>query len=385
MLIGSFSGWAQGSRLSPQAQISLITGSPGQDLYTLFGHSGLRVYDPATRMDIMFNYGTFDFDTPNFYLKFVRGRLDYFLSISDYPSFVEFYTRSGRAVYEQVLRLSPAQKEKLFAFLQENYKLENRFYRYDFFYDNCATRIRDALIQSLGADFAYNASAAPQPRSFRQWVDPYLSFSWVRLGIYLLLGSPADKMADGSLWMFLPDNLKEGLAKARIRQEGQWKPAALPTKDVYAGLGHKTSASWLNPYLILPLICAVTAILLVFAPFRLTQWVDFTLFLLMGLVGVFFLLMWLGTDHNATKSNLNLLWAWPSHLVFAFYFLGKSPHYWSGRYFGVFTITQAILMAGWSFWPQSLHGSLLALTTLLMWRALRYYLRSGVVGYIAKQ
>ncbi|NJL14650.1 MAG: hypothetical protein HC913_17710 [Microscillaceae bacterium] len=281
--------------------------------------------------------------------------------------------------------LAPLKRKSCSLIYRKTTSRKTAFIATIFFYDNCATRIRDALSQSLGADFAYNASAAPRRRSFRQWVDPYLSFSWVRLGIYLLLGVPADKMADGPRWMFLPDNLKEGLEQASIRQAGQWKPAALPTKAVFAGLGHKATSSWLNPYLILPLICGLMAILLAFAPFRLTQWVDFSLFLLIGLVGVFFLLMWLGTDHSATKNNLNLLWAWPSHLVFAFYFLRKSPHYWSGRYFGVFTITQALLMTGWSFWPQSLHSSLLALSTLLMWRALRYYFRSGVVGYVSKQ
>ena len=131
-------------------QISLLTCDPGDQLYSAFGHSAIRVLERTTGEDLVFNYGTFDFNTPYFYVKFTQRTLDYMLSVSTYERFLAEYNYYQRDVREQVLDLSPEQIERLVEFLQINYRPQNRFYRYDFFYDNCATRIRDVMDRVLG-------------------------------------------------------------------------------------------------------------------------------------------------------------------------------------------------------------------------------------------
>ncbi|MCR9083074.1 MAG: DUF4105 domain-containing protein, partial [Cyclobacteriaceae bacterium] len=131
-------------------RISLLTCDPGDELYMAFGHSAIRVLDNIKGTDYVFNYGTFNFNTPNFYGKFAGGRLDYMLSVSTYADFVSTYTREQRSIREQVLDLSLEQEKYMVEFLQVNYLPERRYYRYDFFFDNCATRIRDAMDLVLG-------------------------------------------------------------------------------------------------------------------------------------------------------------------------------------------------------------------------------------------
>ena len=120
----------------PDTKISLITIGPGHDLYSKFGHSAIRLSDPSQGLDLSYNYGTFDFDTPNFYGKFVRGKLDYILSVDKTFPLLRYYQRTGREVIEQDLLLSPEEVQEVAAFLIENYKPENRTYKYDFFYDS---------------------------------------------------------------------------------------------------------------------------------------------------------------------------------------------------------------------------------------------------------
>ena len=131
------------AQLSPSAQVSIITCAPGDELYSIFGHSAIRVNDSINQIDLVFNYGTFDFDTPNFYLKFMRGKLNYMLSMAPYDRFLFEYVYYKRSVWEQVLDLSEVEKNNLFQALIINAEPEHRNYHYHFFFDNCATRIRD--------------------------------------------------------------------------------------------------------------------------------------------------------------------------------------------------------------------------------------------------
>ncbi len=152
-----FCGQGKAFTLSPEAEISLLTCSPGNELYSLFGHTAIRVKDPAARFDRVFNYGTFDFDTPYFYLKYARGLLPYQLSHTDYRYFLHAYREEGRSVYEQRLRLDSLQKQRLLDILTENYRPENRSYLYNFLFDNCTTRSRDVILQSLADTVDWHA------------------------------------------------------------------------------------------------------------------------------------------------------------------------------------------------------------------------------------
>lgn len=167
-------------------RISLLTCDPGDELYSAFGHNAVRVLDNDTGRDIVFNYGTFDFDTPNFYLKFARGKLDYMLSVSTYEQFILHYQYLQRSVREQVLDLSPEQTLRTVQFLQENYEPQNRFYRYDFFFDNCATRIRDMVEMVLGDQLKWGETEASSGKTFRNLIDEYVyPMPWADFGIDL--------------------------------------------------------------------------------------------------------------------------------------------------------------------------------------------------------
>jgi len=159
------------TRLSPEAQMSLLTASPGKALYSAFGHSALWVYDPVMGIDEVYNWGTFDFNAPNFYMNFLRGRLWYMLTVVPLQAFLWEYEYQGRSMHEQVLNLNAAEKEKIYEYLQYNRRPENVHYLYDFFYDNCATRIRDLVDTYLTIDWGPDPHPHEQ-RSFRQMVRP---------------------------------------------------------------------------------------------------------------------------------------------------------------------------------------------------------------------
>ena len=131
--------------LSETATASVLTCGPGDDFYTTFGHSAIRICDTAQGLDLVYNYGTFDFNTPHFYWKFMRGQLNYMLGRSSFEAFMEEYIYYGRAVWEQRLNFTPREVNNLYLLLEQNYLPEYRHYRYDFFRDNCATRVRDMV------------------------------------------------------------------------------------------------------------------------------------------------------------------------------------------------------------------------------------------------
>jgi len=143
-------------KLSDDAEISVLTIGPGSSLNDAFGHNAFRIKDNLSGIDITFNYGVYDFDTPNFYTKFARGKLNYRIERNQYKNFINFYISQNRTVKEQFLNLSQFEKQKLFEYLVNNYKPENQYYLYDFFYDNCATKIRDVLPIILNEDINFN-------------------------------------------------------------------------------------------------------------------------------------------------------------------------------------------------------------------------------------
>ena len=184
--------------LSEQAEISVITCGPSQrELYTAFGHSAFRVNDPANGIDLAYNYGVFNFNQPNFYLNFARGYLYYRLGVEEFQDFVYPYMHFNRSVREQVLDLSREQKQKVFQFLQINARPENQQYRYDYFYNNCATKIRDVIVEALGEDAVqFDGSYVTTDYTIRELTDLYLKEQpWGDLGIDICLGLPMDKKA----------------------------------------------------------------------------------------------------------------------------------------------------------------------------------------------
>ena len=202
--------------LSPEARISLITCSPGAELYARYGHTAIRVCDPAQDMDIVLNYGIFDFDTEHFYWKFVRGETWYELGASPYYWFMRAYDEEQRDVYEQVLRLTPEQRDAIWQALVTNYEPQNRQYLYNFVFDNCATRpywlIANTLGDTLRSDYVGHRGC-----TYRAFIRHYTgAHSWENAGINLLFGPRADRAMSDIERLFLPEELMNYMAQATL-------------------------------------------------------------------------------------------------------------------------------------------------------------------------
>ncbi|MEJ2005805.1 MAG: DUF4105 domain-containing protein, partial [Cyclobacteriaceae bacterium] len=222
-------------RLSESAEIRVLTCGPYQgELYSAFGHSAIRVYDPDVGIDYLFNYGVFDFDQPNFYLNFARGFLHYQLAVTDYRYFRDAYISRNRYIHEQVLNLNAGEKQAFFDFLQWNMKPENRYYYYDYFYDNCATRVRDALVRTFGDSIEFDGSYIDTEYTIRDLTDIYLQQQpWGDLGIDLCLGLPMDTVASPYMYMFLPDYIEKEFDNAYIIRKGSRIPLVKETIVTY--------------------------------------------------------------------------------------------------------------------------------------------------------
>jgi hypothetical protein len=306
--------------LSEEAVFSLITCTPGNETYNIFGHSAIRLKDPALRLDFVYNYGTFNFETPNFVMKFVRGKLMYGLSKNQYKPFENVYVAEGRGVAEQIIILDAEQKQKLFEYLETNYLPENREYLYDFFYDNCATRIRDVLRNALGDVKIPEVKAT---RRFRSYLDEYLvDDPWLNFGIDLILGLESDKLCSAEHQMFLPDYLSSNMDKVTFNGKPLMSNAVwlLPKPEP-----KKAPNSFFLPITltIFLLLLALVFNFVIKNPLAKNIW-DAFIFTILGLIGCFLLFMWFGTDHIATQKNLNILWANPFYLVWVFVGLRKN-------------------------------------------------------------
>lgn len=199
-LLMSFRAWGA---VSDTVRISLLTCAPGSEIYALFGHTALRYENPAKGEDIVFNYGMFSFNTPNFVMRFVKGETDYQLGITKYPYFEAEYAMRGSSVYQQELNLTEEEKERVFRLLMDNYRPANRVYRYNYFYDNCTTRARDKIEQGIVGKVVYPERKGE--RTFRQIVREFTDgHEWSAFGIDLCLGSEADDPIDERKQMFAP-------------------------------------------------------------------------------------------------------------------------------------------------------------------------------------
>lgn len=359
--------------LSAQAEISLITCGPGQnELYSAFGHSAVRVKDPAQNMDWVFNYGIFDFDQPNFYLNFARGHLLYMLAVSDWHRFQYGYQREGRYIHEQVLDLDSLQAQAYFEFLWTNARPENRDYYYDYFYDNCATRVRDGLEAAIGeGQVRFKDSTFYQPSlSIRELCDEYLEYQpWGDLGIDLCLGLPMDKQADARIEMFLPDLLEAAFAEALIQDEQGTRPLVKESRVVYPQIA-KPQKSWWRPLVFFSALLVIGGLLtgLYFKKPKTLRIFDTLVFSISGLLGLLLLILWLFTDHKAAAYNFNILIFLPSHLLLIPSIIRGKFAVRMLAYLKVMPILYGVLLLTWLWLPQQLHMGLMPFALLLMLR-----------------
>lgn len=353
--------------LSDQSKVYLLTCSPGQELYAIFGHSAIRVQDEANGIDLVFNYGTFDFMTPNFYMKFMNGRLDYMLSVSRFGSFVSHYKADNRGVRAHLLDLTDAEKQQVWAFLNWNMQPENRFYRYDFFFDNCATRIRDLFFKTKGLQSGGFDQAGAH--SYRDYLHKYLEHSpWTAQGIDLIIGLKADAAASPYNQAFLPDYLDSLLMH----------PAAgglvLSTETVVSESELAAESTSVTPLAASLGLLFIYVLITAWELSKRTRFVGADRFLLLvtGFCGLLMAYLWFFTDHSVTGWNMNLMWAMPSNLGLLFVLKATGHRLWLRCWSRLSFVLAGLVFSLGCFFPQNLPTLVYPVALTLMIR-LWYY------------
>lgn len=360
--------WNANAQDTSHLRISLLTCSPGAELYSIFGHSAIRVVDSSSVTDYVYNYGTFNFDDEGFYLKFIQGKLLYYVSLQEFKGTYGFkadYEFQGRGITEQVLNLSPTEKIATQAFLNNNLKTENRYYKYDFFLDNCTTRLRD-IILALRQPSPQLPAVMPVQTTFRNAIHQYLDAGhqhWSKLGIDILMGRPTDAIMTTAQQQFLPDNLMLALDKADVKVV-ESKATVIPNQQQIE------SSAWSTPRFIFSAVVALFLLLSFSNNERLRlllAGLDGLLFFMTGVLGFIIVFMMTGTDHSMTKDNFNLLWAWPTHLFVSFFI--RRQNRFLGLYFGLTSIAMILLLISWFFLPQQMNDALLLIVFLILFRS----------------
>ena len=302
--------------------VSLITCDPGDEIYSHFGHSALRIRNVNKAVDLIVNWGLFSFSESQFQFgyDFAKGRLKYKMGFQRMGDFIYEYKISRRGVREQVLNLNNKLKKKLLEKINENYRPENREYKYEFFYDNCSSRIRDIISNTLDNQLKLATSLDANKYSFRDIIHQYLKNDpWLELGIDLVLGKRIDILVDNKNLMFLPKYLEEILDKSLIKESTKIEDLVIKKNDIIPVENDQKQSSKITIYSWIILI--ITLLFLILKNSRIFNiWSSLNLSLI-GILGILLMFMWFGTDHQATKNNFNLLWASPLHLGLIYFII----------------------------------------------------------------
>ena len=358
-------------QLSQSAELSLITCSPGNGAATVYGHSAIRVFDPARNYDLVFNYGIYDFEAPNFLYRFASGETDYLLAAYNFDAFVKSYKRDKRSVYEQVLNLTADEKQRIFDFLVWNAKKENRIYRYNFFFDNCATRVRDVIANNVDGGIAFREENQSH-LTLRQLIDAYHGkLLWLTFGIDMVVSSGSDREA--SFWeeMFLPDYLMEHFADAKRNNDNT--DLIKDTIVVYEA----PENVFRSHKLLSPLVVVGIITLLVFwaswKQFRRGhmkhRW-DYWVYGFNGFMGIVIAWFTLYSEHPAMSPNYNLLWAVPVNFLFMLVMLRKKWRPRVEKYHLLIAVWLLVFILVSPFVPQHFHPVFYLLLIMVLVRSL---------------
>ena len=339
---------AQQNSLADNAEISVLTIAPGSSLNDAFGHNAFRIKDSKNNIDITFDYGRFDFEAPNFYLNFARGKLNYAIGSTNFYDFLRFYIYQNRTVKEQVLNLSQNEKQALYNFLLENNKPQNQNYLYDFFFDNCATKIKDVANNNLDNTIDFKSPKDFENKTFRALIHDYVNRnSWGSLGIDIALGSVIDTGATPEEHMFLPDYIYDFFEVAALKNG---ELLVKSSQVLYSKKETVQSSSFLTSPIF---VFGILGLLILFITFKdyknqkQSKWLDISLFATTGIIGILVLLLWFATDHKATHHNYNLLWACALNIIVIGQLFKTKPSKWFVQYIKFLIILLCLLTLHW--------------------------------------
>ena len=306
---------------SDEVTIGLITCAPGPEVYEVYGHTALRVVTPD--YDAILNYGTFDFNEPNFLYRFIAGDADYMLEACPTDYFLPYYKARGSMVWEQRLNLTSQQKDELLRLVRHNLRPENVHYHYSFIFDNCATRPRD-LLEAAVPSLTWGSDTAATAPTFREIIHHYVAhYAWLLFGIDLALGWDVDKPIDARQQMFAPLYLKRYTQAAHYTDSlGREVPLVAAPPEVVVNVGTTDGVVEApTPWYAHPLTVAIALLLIVAAVsyrdlrrHRLSRWLDTVLFVLYALGGCIIAFLVVVSSHPATTRNLVAVWLTPLYL-----------------------------------------------------------------------
>jgi hypothetical protein len=294
--------------------VYLLTCGSGTETYSIYGHSALRIKYNTLKRDWVYNWGVFDFETPNFAWKFAKGRLDYMLAVESMQSFPQTYFYEKRFIHCQKLNITPGETAMLIKLIKDNLKPENIKYRYDFFYDDCSTRIRDLIEKAVGGKVLYPPEEKAKQPTFRDLIGKCQApFPWLKFGIDLLVGSPADKYAPYRDRMFLPHYLEKELSEAVVNREGKMIPLLQNPDEIldFPEPVIKRNFLFMPPSVLTVLFIIVMVLSALIKNKKFIYWFDLAIFLIFSILASMMIFFNFFTDHVQLRWNLNIIWLNP--------------------------------------------------------------------------
>ncbi|MDR1500483.1 MAG: DUF4105 domain-containing protein [Tannerellaceae bacterium] len=358
-------------KLSDRAQISLLTCSPSEEaVFTVYGHTAIRVCDSDNGMDIVFNYGLFDFSSDNFVYRFAKGKTDYKLGVSYFENFFNEYLIRGSGMTEQALNLTAGERDRIWEALQINMLPENISYRYNFFFDNCATRPAKIIEATVDGEVIYRDK--PERKTFRELINHCMrNKPWLVFGCDLALGNPTDRVATPDETFFLPLFLEAAFDSAIIVSPGGGERPLVAAKNILLEEDGEQAGSTVFTPMVAALVCLTLILLLTALEGRKKTylWADILLFTLAGLSGAVIFFLAFVSEHPAVWPNWSVVWLHPFHLLGAALFAVKR---WSKAAYCYHFINFAaltLMLTGWYLIPQHFNAAFFPLIVCLWIRS----------------
>ena len=336
--------------LSVYSEISIVTAGPGEALYEKFGHAAIRIKDPVLNLDLIYNYGVFDFNQPNFLLNFADGKMYYVLARYDFKYFLSSYKKDKRWLKQQVLNLNKIEKQQLFLYLENNARIENATYPYDPFFNNCASKLKDITTVILKENVLLNSEKIKDKSTLRELMNQEIIWNtWGNFGINLITGRILDQERNQLEYTYLPDYLFKTIKNGKIKRDHKIINL-VKREDVLLDFDEiSTNTSLFNPLAFFTLLALIVSLITIkdIKNQKRTKWLDFIIFFLTGIVGLILTYFWFFSSHKTAPDNYNVLWAFLPNLIVAFIVTKAIAKKWLQKYLIILLVCLTIVLILW--------------------------------------
>ena len=336
--------------LSVYSEISIVTAGPGEALYEKFGHAAIRIKDPVLNLDLIYNYGVFDFNQPNFLLNFADGKMYYVLARYDFKYFLSSYKKEKRWLKQQVLNLNKTEKQQLFLYLENNARIENATYPYDPFFNNCASKLKDITTVILKENVVLNSEKIKDKSTLRELMNQEITWNtWGNFGINLITGRILDQERNQLEYTYLPDYLFKTIKNGKIKRDHKIINL-VKREDVLLDFDEiSTNTSLFNPLAFFTLLALIVSLITIkdIKNQKRTKWLDFIIFFLTGIVGLILTYFWFFSSHKTAPDNYNVLWAFLPNLIVAFIVTKAIAKKWLQKYLIILLVCLTIVLILW--------------------------------------